>query len=914
MTPAEQGQFRSPRIFISYSQHDPAQHSRRVREFAQALADDGLDVELDQYHQNEPVDWPRWCEERLRKENSDFVLMICSAEYKNRIENRVPADKGRGVFWEGSIIDDYLYEAKANERFIPILLDNESEESLPRIVRGWTWFKVSGFGIASGEVGYTNLYRLLTTQPGVVKPMLGERKVLSPDLPSRPPSSESAAKPTNLPYPSLGPLFKGREDFLNGIRAGFAGDLGRAQAISARQAVHGLGGIGKTRAAVEYAWRFATEYTALLFVSAETPLDFRANIAALGPILKIAEGVTDDTLRFTATIDWLRDPRHRGWLLIVDNLDTPEAAEEAGKNIATLESGHVLITGRLSEWPAFVESRPLDVLDPDAATEFLLARTADKRQPHDNDAAEARSLAGELGGLALALEQAAAFIRRHALSFSDYFQRWRAADQRVRLWHDARTMQYERPLAATWQTTIDLLSDSARSLLHLLAWMAPEPFPRLLFDYDSAPTNLRHLFRSREAPRKILRALSEDTEAEPEEAFAMLRDFSLLLPAKEVEFANEGYLHRVVSLIARERQTVEEQSISLRGALELLDAGTVGDPGDVRFWPLLDVVRPHLRALVGFADEHGIAEPTARLMNTLAMLLTAKAQHAEAEPLFRRALSINEKTFGPEHPDVARDLNNLAYLLQATSRPAEAEPLMSRVVEIKEKAFGPNDPQVATALNNLAAFLQNSNRHGEAEPLCRRALEIREKAFGSEDASVGVTLNNLGQLFRATNRLEEAESCMSRSIAIFEKVFGSEHPKVGTAVNNLALLLQVTNRLEEAEALFRRALSIDEKSLGAEHPDVAIDLNNLAKLLEATGRFAEAEPLMRRHLVIFLKVTRNSGHLHPHMQAACRNYISLLDEMSFSVEQMQKHLASVGSDAGFHEEGFRQLLSRLLAD
>ena len=99
------------------------------------MAADGLDVELDQYHQNEIVDWPRWCKEQLRPENSDFVLMICSAEYKNRIEGRSPADKGRGVFWEGSIIDGYLYGAKANDRFIPILLDDESEESLPQIVR-----------------------------------------------------------------------------------------------------------------------------------------------------------------------------------------------------------------------------------------------------------------------------------------------------------------------------------------------------------------------------------------------------------------------------------------------------------------------------------------------------------------------------------------------------------------------------------------------------------------------------------------------------------------------------------------------------------------------------------------------------------------------------------------------------------
>src|SRR5262245_41634281 len=140
MGAATEEQRSPPRVFISYSQHDPAGHSRRVRAFAEALTHDGIDVELDQYHQNEVIEWPRWCEERLRPENSDFVLMICSADYTRRIENRVAADEGRGVFWEGGIIADYLYEAKANERFIPIFLDKESKNSLPRIVARWTRF------------------------------------------------------------------------------------------------------------------------------------------------------------------------------------------------------------------------------------------------------------------------------------------------------------------------------------------------------------------------------------------------------------------------------------------------------------------------------------------------------------------------------------------------------------------------------------------------------------------------------------------------------------------------------------------------------------------------------------------------------------------------------------------------------
>jgi hypothetical protein len=87
MSTPEQSELRRSRVFISYSQHDPATHSLRVRALSNALVEDGLDVELDQYHQNELIDWPRWCEERLRPKYSDFVLMICSAEYKRRIEN-----------------------------------------------------------------------------------------------------------------------------------------------------------------------------------------------------------------------------------------------------------------------------------------------------------------------------------------------------------------------------------------------------------------------------------------------------------------------------------------------------------------------------------------------------------------------------------------------------------------------------------------------------------------------------------------------------------------------------------------------------------------------------------------------------------------------------------------------------------
>src|SRR6202035_3222697 len=118
----------------------------------------------------------------------------------------------------------------------------------------------------------------------------------------------------------------------------------------------------------------------------------------------------------------------------------------------------------------------------------------------------------------------------------------------------------------------------------------------------------------------------------------------------------------------------------------------------------------HARTVTAHADAAGIPEPTARLMNQLGLLLNAKALHTEAEPLLRRALAIDEKSFGPDHPKVAIDLNNLATLLQATTRLVEAEPLMRRALAIDEKSFGPDHPKVALRLNNLATLLQATDR------------------------------------------------------------------------------------------------------------------------------------------------------------------------------------------------------------
>src|SRR5664280_2776218 len=188
------------------------------------------------------------------------------------------------------------------------------------------------------------------------------------------------------------------------------------------------------------------------------------------------------------------------------------------------------------------------------------------------------------------------------------------------------------------------------------------------------------------------------------------------------------------------------------------------------------------------------------VLNNTALSLDFAGDYAAAEPLFRRALAIDEKALGPEHPDVAIRLNNLGLLLKSEGNYSAAEPLYQQALAIWERELGPDHPDVATALNNLAVLLWTEGNNTAAEPLYRRAL------------------------------------------AINEKVLGPGHPNVASGLNNLAILLEAKGEYTAAEQLFRRALVIDEKALGPDHPTTRLHQKNLNELLQKMAQTTAPKP------------------------------------------------------------------------
>lgn len=399
-----------------------------------------------------------------------------------------------------------------------------------------------------------------------------------------------ARRVDRLPYASLGELFKGRDADLAAVADLLGPTPTRAAQPAACVALWGLGGIGKTRLALEYAWRRGGGHPARLLVGADSPATLHRNLAALcaADALNLPEQTaTEEARQHASVLAWLN--RHPGWLLILDNADDEAAATAVEALRAQLSGGHILVTSRLPNWSAAIHARELDVLPPAAAADFLLLRTATRRCPEPDDAARAAELAHALGYLALALEQAGAYIARLRLGFGQYLERWQSQRDKVLEWYDPRLMQYPKSVAITWQTSFDQLSEPARRLLQRLAWLTPTPIPASLLDVTIP---------------------GED--ADLREALMELEALSL------VRISDDGgrfNIHRLVQAVTRSGQVTDPSHTRLAEALQWVDDAFVGDPQDVRSWPPLDPLADHAATVAEHGVERSLSGPSARLLD-----------------------------------------------------------------------------------------------------------------------------------------------------------------------------------------------------------------------------------------------------------------------------------------------------------
>jgi len=225
-------------------------------------------------------------------------------------------------------------------------------------------------------------------------------------------------------------------------------------------------------------------------------------------------------------------------------------------------------------------------------------------------------------------------------------------------------------------------------------------------------------------------------------------------------------------------------------------------------------------------------ELKSHILTNMGFLYQELANYKKAEPLYLKALAIDEKVLGEEHPSTAATYNNLAGLYKSMGEYTKAEPLYLKALAICEKVLGEEHPSTAATYNNLAELYNSMGEYTKAEPLYLKALAICEKVLGEEHPSTASTYNNLAGLYNSMGEYTKAEPLYLKALAIDEKVLGEEHPSTAITYNNLALLYHSIGDFQKAYAYMKKAVDVREKVLPEEHPHLLTSKESL-KLLKS---------------------------------------------------------------------------------
>jgi len=267
---------------------------------------------------------------------------------------------------------------------------------------------------------------------------------------------------------------------------------------------------------------------------------------------------------------------------------------------------------------------------------------------------------------------------------------------------------------------------------------------------------------------------------------------------------------------------------------------------------------------------------TATSLNNLALLYNSMGNYARAEPLYLKALAIDQIALGENHPHYATSLNNLALLYKNMGNYARAEPLYLKALAIGKTALGENHPHYATSLNNLAGLYDSMGNYARAEPLYQQALAIRKTTLGENHPKTATSLNDLAGLYESMGNYARAEPLYLKALAIRKIALSENHPDYAQSLNNLASLYHAMGDYARAEPLYLKALAIRKTTLGENHPKTATILNNLAGLYDSMGNYARAEPLYQQASEIWKTAL---GENHPHYAQSLNNLALLYNSM-----------------------------------
>jgi tetratricopeptide (TPR) repeat protein/nucleoside phosphorylase len=711
---------------------------------------------------------------------------------------------------------------------------------------------------------YVTAETMLRSRPAVDSQGLAECAasicVLEHDaLPGSPRIPERKAQVWTVPY-RQNRCFVGRETLLACIATAFSS----WEALTTPVVVlAGLGGIGKTQTALEYAYRSSGRYRAVFWVNATSQETLLADLLTLARTLGISVAQQAETQEHLLLVRrWLEQQQH--WLLILDALPDFSLALET---LPLRSTGHVLVTtqhrvsqavARVLEVGPLTEQEALSLLFVRAG---LLCWPSPVARVPDEERAAAQRLYRLFAGLPLALDQAGAYLEQTGCGMAEYEQRYRARHLPFLQRRGETAMDHPASVVATWSLTfqqVEARDPCAADLLRVCAFLAPAVIPQAIFLQGA----------SRLGPHL---ANLEHDDLLFDTAVATLRQFSLIRRDSRTHTIS---LHRLVQVVLRALMPADQQALWAGRVVQALCAAfpqrqesvwaqcafylahvSVCEELVMRYRLSFPALGPVVYRVGRFFHEHGQyqqalacyqrarqfcqAIPLAvdpdglpQILESLGWLALGRRHFVQAEAYLDEAWTLKREIYGPAHLETAYTLHTLGRVAHAQRHFEEAERFYQQALQIKEQTLGKEHAETATTVLALGWLMFDQQQYPQASHFYQLALQIRLTVLGREHVGTAVVFHLLARLAQRQKQYPKAERLFFQALSIKKQTLCPDHPSLAITLQALARLYHEQHRLPDAEIWYREALRIREQMLGAEHLLTAETLHQLARCFQ----------------------------------------------------------------------------------
>ncbi len=619
--------------------------------------------------------------------------------------------------------------------------------------------------------------------------------------------------------------FTGRTTIIERLHEALAGD-GRAAVLA--QTLYGLGGVGKTQVALEYAHRFKSDYDLIWWIPAEQPQAISLALAELASRLGIQ---TSDNATEAASValDKLRRGAGGRWLLVFDNAEDPADLDP----FLPGGPGHVIVTSRNHAWTRYAHPVELNVFSREESTAHLMQHVPGL----DKDSAA--RIADAVGDLPLAVGQAAAWLAETGMPASLYVERLeRQAADALGL---SKPFGYAMPVAATWNLSLQRLKERAPAavrLLQILAFCSPEPISATLLYGDEMNAALLPLD---EALRDRLTLGT------------VIREAGRLALIKVNRASTSVQMHRLVQAVIRSQMTANQQAEARHSVHRILAASRpgYGDTDDPANWSVYDIIWPHLE------PSHAEECDDERTRELLIDWLRYQRFHGELQSgavLADRLQRLWTRDLGPDNRQTLQVQFQLANMLRAQGRFSTARNLDTQVLGRQRAVLGANHSDTLATAYGLAADLRGLGDFRRSLALDRKTYASFRKQFGAEYPRTLTAAHNLACSLRLAGDFAAARRLDERTLERQQRVFGPNHPSTLLTAAELGRDLRETGALRESVKLLRATYDTYRAVIGDERVLTLFTANCLAVSLRRAGEFDNAMRLTEETYSRFLKI------------------------------------------------------------